>query len=104
MPGELSTPEGGMAIETQPGGPDEYRELEEEAEAPSRLATARALQFQPGRGADDLRMWERGRDEAIAALEAGASPAQVRAQAPPQCQCRHCWSKGRDAVLKVIEG
>jgi hypothetical protein len=131
-PAKLSTPERDAKPLTTPEGappaPLERRETtppEEEASAPApephpapipspppasperserqvRLAAARAVQPE---GPHWLRVWQQGRDAAVAALEGGSSIATAYALAPPTAVgCRDCWMRGRDAALRVIQG
>ena len=123
-PGAIETPERGAALDTPEGADLEHRDEAPEAEPlppaldmvdggtlpppvfiserDRRLAAARALQPD---AAHWVTVWLAGRDAAVSALEGGAPIATVYALTPPEgAGCRDCWSRGRDAALRVIQG
>lgn len=71
-----------------------------------RLEAARVLEAPPGR--HWYAAWIQGRDATVAAFEAAkddAARAKVRElPAPSVTACADCFRKGRDAVIRVIEG
>ncbi len=85
----------------EPGAGDDDQEEPDAAAIKARLDEARALS--PARS-HWPRFWIAGRDAAVAAVAGGSSVADVRAGRVPDVGCRDCWSRGRDAALKVIVG
>jgi len=112
----LATPEDDVLLEEREEGDEEEEADDEDEEAPAttapepaprserevRLAAARALKPEASHW---QAMWLTGRDAAVTALEGGLPIASVYALAPPQgAGCRDCWARGRDAVLRMIQG
>lgn len=113
----LTTPEGGAEpvehrerrppLEPDPEDPPSLGGAPPPAganEASALLARARAARrLAPPEGLHWRLLWERGRDQACAAIEGGKTIAEARALRVDR-GCADCWGQGRDAALRVIEG
>lgn len=117
-PGMLQTPEGGASplltqdpedIRTRDGDGEDDNEDEQapppRSPAPGLASTLRAARELPPDRGHWAAMWLAGRDAAVDALKRGVEPRRVRSmEPPPEVGCRACWARGREAVLKLLEG
>lgn len=102
-PETLENPERGLEISTREAKPPRKRE-EHTAETRAFLDRLKKARDLKPIALHWWECWRRGRDAAIATIEADGDTLRARTIVPPAgIDCRACFQKGRDAAIEFIE-